>query len=112
MKPQGGKSIQGPLLRGLAGRSATGQNDQAAAEQMWRLGLGAGCQKNIPAIPAGRSVFLLDIPSRPSDLAPDRTDSTPDPYTHARLSLPIRRGFDREQLRAMALDPSVANVTN
>jgi hypothetical protein len=26
MKPQGPKSIQGPLLRGLAGRSATGQN--------------------------------------------------------------------------------------
>jgi hypothetical protein len=72
MKPQGGKSIQGPLLRGLAGRSTTGQNDQAAAEQMWRLGLGAGCRKNIPAIPAGRSVFLLDIPfnrtSRPSEL--------------------------------------------
>jgi len=45
------------LLRGLAGRSATGQNDQAAAEQMWLLGLGAGCRKNIPAVPAERSVF-------------------------------------------------------
>ena len=59
MKPQGPKSIQGPLLRGLAGHSAAGQNDQAAAEQMWLLGLGAGCRKNIPAVPAGRSVFYL-----------------------------------------------------
>ena len=62
MKRQGGKSIQGPLLRGLAGRSATGQNDQAAAEEMWLLGLGAGCRKNIPAVPAGRSVFHLTSP--------------------------------------------------
>ena len=62
MKPQGPKSTQGPLLRGLAGRSAPGQNDQAAAEQMWLLGLGAGCRKNIPAIPAGRSVFHLTSP--------------------------------------------------
>ena len=62
MKRQGGRSIQGPLLRGLAGRSATGQNDQAAAEEMWLLGLGAGCRKNIPAVPAGRSVFHLTSP--------------------------------------------------
>jgi hypothetical protein len=62
MKRQGPKSIQGPLLRGLAGRSATGQNDQAAAEEMWLRELGAGCRKNIPAVPAGRSVFHLTSP--------------------------------------------------
>src|SRR5215469_9271943 len=59
---QGGKSIQGPLFRGLAGRSATGRNDQAAAEEMWLRELGAGCRKNIPAVPAGRSVFHLTSP--------------------------------------------------
>ena len=32
MKPQGGKSIQGPLLRGLTARSVTGKNGQAANE--------------------------------------------------------------------------------
>jgi hypothetical protein len=41
----------------------------------------------------GEKRFLLDIPfnrtSRPSDLAPDRTVSTPDPYTHARFSFAI-----------------------
>ena len=62
MKRQGGRSIQGPLLRGLAGRSATEQNDQAAADEMWLLGPGAGCRKNIPAVPAGRSVFHLTSP--------------------------------------------------
>ena len=59
---QGGKSTQGPLFRGLAGRSATGRNDQAAAEEMWLRELGAGCRKNIPAVPAGRSVFHLTSP--------------------------------------------------
>jgi len=44
MKPQGGSSIAGPSLRGLWGRSATGQDGQAAKEEvsaMWR-GLDAG----------------------------------------------------------------------
>jgi len=59
---QGGKSIQGPLFRGLAGRSATGRNDQAAAQEMWLRELGAGCRKNILAVPAGRSVFHLTSP--------------------------------------------------
>ena len=59
---QGGKSIQGPLFRGLTGRSATGRNDQAAAEEMWLRELGAGCRKNIPAVPVGRSVFHLTSP--------------------------------------------------
>jgi hypothetical protein len=36
MKPQGGKSIQDPLLRGLAARSVTGQNSQAAKEEMYK----------------------------------------------------------------------------
>src|SRR6516225_8200001 len=62
VKPQGPKSIQGPLFRGLTGRSATGRNDQAAAEEMWLRELGAGCRKNIPAVPAGRSVFHLTSP--------------------------------------------------
>src|ERR1035441_2395584 len=44
MKPQRGSSIAGPSLRGLWGRSATGQNGQAAKEELsavWR-GLDAG----------------------------------------------------------------------
>src|SRR5450755_551970 len=44
MKPQRGRSIAGPSLRGLWGRSATGHNGQAAQEEvsaMWR-GLDAG----------------------------------------------------------------------
>jgi hypothetical protein len=31
--------------------------------------------------------------TRPSDLAPNRTDSTPDPYTHRRLSVWISCNF-------------------
>jgi len=44
MKPQGGSRIAGPSLRGSWGRSATGQDGQAAKEEvsaMWR-GLDAG----------------------------------------------------------------------
>ena len=60
MKPQRGRSIAGPSLRGLWGRSATGQNGQAAAnKEVSAVWSGAGCPKIIWRSPAGRSVFLL-----------------------------------------------------
>src|SRR6266853_4852377 len=62
MKPQGGRSIEALSLRGLQGRSATGQNGQAAKEEMSAIWRGAGCRKNISGVPAGRSVFHLTSP--------------------------------------------------
>src|SRR6202171_360262 len=63
MKPQRGRSIEGPSLRGLWGRSATGQNGQAAANKevsaVWSEGW---MSKNISGVPAGRSVFHLTSP--------------------------------------------------
>ena len=59
MKPQGGRSIAGPSLRGLWGRSATGHNGQAAKEEVSARWRGAGCRKNVSGVPAGRSVFHL-----------------------------------------------------
>ena len=57
MKPQGGRSIAGPSLRGLWGRSATGHNGQAAKEEISARWRGAGWRKNVSGVPAGRSVF-------------------------------------------------------
>src|SRR5882757_5825439 len=62
MKPQGGRSIEALSLRGLQGRSATGQNGQAAKEEMSAIWRGAGCRKNISGVPARRSVFHLTSP--------------------------------------------------
>src|SRR5208283_4602699 len=59
MKPQGGRNIRGPLLRGLTARSVTGKNGQAAKEEMSLRERGAGCRKNISDASAGRSVFHL-----------------------------------------------------
>jgi hypothetical protein len=60
MKPQRGRSIAGPSLRGLWGRSATGQNGRAAANKevsaVWSRGW---MSENIRRSPTGRSVFLL-----------------------------------------------------
>src|SRR5271169_4708216 len=62
MKPQGGKSIQGPLLRGLAARSVTGQNGQAAKDELSAVWQGGWMPENISGVPAGRSVFHLTSP--------------------------------------------------
>src|ERR1700731_504434 len=63
MKPQRGRSIDGPSLPGLWGRSATGQNGQAAANKevsaVWSEGW---MSENISGVPAGRSVFHLTFP--------------------------------------------------
>src|SRR5450755_4081947 len=64
MKPQRGRSIAGPSLRGLWGRSATGHNGQAAQEEVSAMWRGAGCRKIISGLPAGRSVFHLTSPFR------------------------------------------------
>src|SRR5260370_31820210 len=64
MKPQRGRSIDGPSLRGLWGRSATGQNGQAAAnKEVSAVWSGGGwMSENISGVPAGRSVFHLTSP--------------------------------------------------
>src|SRR5260370_41408811 len=63
MKSQRGRSIEGPSLRGLWGRSPTGQNGQPAAKKdvsaMWS---GGWMSENISGVPAGRSVFHLTSP--------------------------------------------------
>jgi hypothetical protein len=63
MKPQRGRSIDGRSLRGLWGRSATGQNGQAVANKevsaVWSEGW---MSENISGVPAGRSVFHLTSP--------------------------------------------------
>ncbi len=60
MKPQRGRSIAGPSLRGLWGRSATGQDGRAAAnKEVSAVWSGAGCPKIFRRSHAGRSVFLL-----------------------------------------------------
>jgi len=63
MNPQRGRSIDGPSLRGLWGRSATGQNGQAVANKevsaVWSEGW---MSENISGVPAGRSVFHLTSP--------------------------------------------------
>src|ERR1035437_6033326 len=63
MKPQGRRRRRTgtPSLRGLQGRSATGQNGQAAKEELSAI-WGAGCRKNNSGVPAGRSVFHLTSP--------------------------------------------------
>jgi len=59
MKPQGRRRRTGtPSLRGVQGRSATGQDGQAAKEELSAI-WGAGCRKIISGVPAGRSVFHL-----------------------------------------------------
>jgi len=73
MKRQGGKSIQGPLLRGLAGRSAAGQNDQAAAEEMWLLGLGGWMSKKYSCRSGEEKCFSLDIPFNRTSRSCDST---------------------------------------
>src|ERR1035438_4293375 len=62
MKPQRGRSIAGPSLRGLWSHSATGHNGQAAKEEVSARWRGAGCRKIISGVPAGRSVFHLTSP--------------------------------------------------
>ena len=64
MKPQGWeRSIGASSLPGLQGRSATGQNGQAAANKevsaVWSEGW---MSENISGVPAGRSVFHLTSP--------------------------------------------------
>jgi len=60
MKLQGWeRRIGAPSLRGLQGRSATNQNDQAAKE---RMSCGLDAARIFLASGSGRSVFLLDIP--------------------------------------------------
>src|SRR5271157_5208698 len=59
MKPQRGSSIAGPSLGGLWGRSATGDNGQAAKERSCRYGDGAECRKNISGVPTGEVFFHL-----------------------------------------------------
>jgi hypothetical protein len=61
MKRQGEKSIQGPLLRGLVGRSVTGKNGQAAKEEMSLFERGLDVRKIFWYF--GREkCFSLDIP--------------------------------------------------
>jgi hypothetical protein len=62
MKPQGGRSIEALSLRSLQGRSATGQNGQAAREQMSAVWSGGWMPENISGVPAGKSVFHLTSP--------------------------------------------------
>jgi hypothetical protein len=63
MKPQRGRSIDGPSLRGLWGRSATGQNGQAVAnKEVSAVWSGGWMSENISGVPAGRSVFHLTSP--------------------------------------------------
>src|SRR5208337_2144390 len=59
MKPQRGSGIAGPSLGGLWGRSATGDNGQAAKERSCRYGDGAECRKNISGVPTGEVFFHL-----------------------------------------------------
>src|SRR6266853_4064196 len=75
MKPQGGRSIEALSLRGLQGRSAAGQNGQAAKEEMSAIWRGAGCRKNISGVPAGRSVFYLTSLLRHFDESPTTPSS-------------------------------------
>ena len=54
-----GRSIRASSLRGLQGRSATGQNSQAPKEKMsWR----AGCRENTSGFQLMEKCFSLDIP--------------------------------------------------
>jgi hypothetical protein len=59
MKPQRGSSIAGPSLRGLWGRSATGQNGQVPKEKTRQYGGGLDAAKILLASASGRSVFRL-----------------------------------------------------
>src|SRR5437667_4775115 len=53
-----GRSIRASSLRGLQGRSATGQNSQAPKEKMsWR----AGCRENTSGFQLMEKCFSLDI---------------------------------------------------
>ncbi|HEX2714966.1 MAG TPA: hypothetical protein VHM88_22490, partial [Candidatus Acidoferrales bacterium] len=61
MKPQGRRSIPGRSLRGLQGRSATNQNDQAAKEEVSLIWQGLDVQKYFWR-PSGEKCFSLDIP--------------------------------------------------
>jgi len=60
MKPQEWqRNIAASSLRGLQGRSATGQNGQAAKEKTSAIWQGGWMPQNISGVPAGRSVFHL-----------------------------------------------------
>jgi hypothetical protein len=59
MKPQPGSSIAGPSLRGLWGRSATGQNGQVPKEKTRQYGGGPDAATILLASASGRSVFRL-----------------------------------------------------
>ena len=62
MKPPGGRSIEGPSLRGFWGRSATGQNGRAAKEKTSAVVVGGWMPEKYFGAPAGRSVFHLTSP--------------------------------------------------
>src|ERR1022692_1197684 len=62
MKPQEGKIIAGPSLRGSMGRSAAGHNGRVAKEKTSAVWQGGWMPENISGVPAGRSVFLLTSP--------------------------------------------------
>src|ERR1022692_2429963 len=62
MKPQEGRIIAGPSLRGSMGRSAAGHNGRVAKEKTSAVWQGGWMPENISGVPAGRSVFLLTSP--------------------------------------------------
>jgi len=63
MKPQGGRIIAGPSLRGLQGRSATGQNGQAAKEKNLDNMAGGWMPEKYFWRSGREKCFSLDIPS-------------------------------------------------
>src|ERR1700730_15502936 len=63
MKTQDGRSIEGPSLRGLWGRSAAGLNGRAAAKtEVSAVWWGGWMPANISGAPPGKSVFHLTSP--------------------------------------------------
>ena len=72
---QGGKSIQGPLLRGLAGRSAMGTKRSSSCRRNVASKAGGWMSKKYSCRSGGEKCFSLDIPfnrtSRSCGLLPD-----------------------------------------
>jgi len=62
MKPQGGKSIEAPSLRGLQGRSATGLSGQAAKEELSAMWRGGWMPEKYFWRSGREKCFSLDIP--------------------------------------------------
>jgi len=72
-----GKEHPGLSLRGLQSRSAKGQNGQAAAKkEVSAVWSGGWMPENISGVPAGKSVFSLDIPLKNS-FKPESRDLSP-----------------------------------